>query len=67
MSSKAWYVIMQTFQTAGVPPSFGSAILANMGSTRKRSAPLRKSVRPKRKSKSCQFPDYSFRKLNNVR
>jgi len=43
--------MMQTFHTAGVPPSLGNAIFANIGSTTNISAPLRKSVMAKRKSK----------------
>jgi hypothetical protein len=43
---------MHTFHTAGVPPSFGKTIFANIGSTTNKSALLRKSVRLNRISKT---------------
>src|SRR5581483_2065865 len=42
---------MQVFQTAGVPPRRGSTILAKSGSTKKRSAALRKTVSENRSRK----------------
>jgi hypothetical protein len=41
---------MHVFQTAGVPPSMGKTILANMGCTQKRRVALKKRAKVKIKS-----------------
>src|SRR5438270_12353001 len=50
---------MQVFHTAGVPPSKGSTILANIGWTRNSSAELRNRVPAKRTGSMDRRPEPS--------